>query len=169
MLKSARQYFYHMCSSLWEYFSCKMSLLVICEILRPFFNLLTLDDKYSLGNKENLTQPIQTQLSKKRLIFFNFLLHFRNLTLILNNVKRKKTLIAYAFPKLQAGRDVERNCLRSPISEQPRIVNILKGPKHCWNPPDSSFLIFFKSSWKTLVRKSCYKSYPKAQYGFFAH
>ena len=100
MLKSARQYFYHMCSSLWEYFSYKMSLLVICEILRPFFNLLTLDDKYSLGNKENLTQPIQTQLSKKRLIFFNFLLHFRNLTLILNNVKRKKTLIAYAFPKL---------------------------------------------------------------------
>ena len=51
LLKSARQYFYQMCSSLWEYFSYKMCLLVISEILRPFFNLLTLDDKDSVSNR----------------------------------------------------------------------------------------------------------------------
>ena len=54
-----------MCSSFCEYFSKKKSFLVISEILRTFFNKLTFDDKYSLGNGENLQQPIQMQLSKK--------------------------------------------------------------------------------------------------------
>ena len=72
VLKLARQELCHMCSSLWEYFSYKKSFLVISEILRPFFNLLTLDDKYCLGNRGNLRQAIQTQLSKKRHIFSLF-------------------------------------------------------------------------------------------------
>ena len=41
-----------------------MSLLVIYKILGVFVNTLTLDDKYSLLNSENLRQPIQMQLSK---------------------------------------------------------------------------------------------------------
>ena len=72
LLKPARQWFYHMCSSLLENFSSKKSSLVISESLRPFFHLLTLDDKYSLGNRENLRQPIQAQLSKIRDIFSHF-------------------------------------------------------------------------------------------------
>ena len=58
-----------MCSSLLKYFSSKKSFLVISEILEPFLNLLTLHDKYSLGNRENLLQTIQMQLSKNQLIF----------------------------------------------------------------------------------------------------
>ena len=50
------------------------------EILRPFFNLLTLNDKYSVGNREILTQPIQTQLSKKRQIFSDFSTGFQKST-----------------------------------------------------------------------------------------
>ena len=38
---------------------------VICKILRLFVKTLTADDKYSLPNGDNLTQPIQMQLSKK--------------------------------------------------------------------------------------------------------
>ena len=41
-----------------------MSLLVIYKILGVFVNTLTLDDKYSLLNSENLRQTIQMQLSK---------------------------------------------------------------------------------------------------------
>ena len=33
-------------------------MLVVCEILRLFFNTLTDDDKYSLLNRESLTEPI---------------------------------------------------------------------------------------------------------------
>ena len=46
-----------------------MSLVVIYEIPGYFVNILTVDDKYSLPNSENLPKPIQLQLSKKRIIF----------------------------------------------------------------------------------------------------
>ena len=42
----------------------KRALLVICKILGLPVNTLTTDDKYFLFNRENLTQPIQMQLSK---------------------------------------------------------------------------------------------------------
>ena len=53
-----------------------MSLLVICEILGLFVNTLTAHDKYSIRNTENLSQPIQIQLSKKQNIFLHYLLEF---------------------------------------------------------------------------------------------
>ena len=49
--------------------SCKMSLLALCKILRLFVNKVTADDKYSLLNRDNLTQPIQMQLSQKQILF----------------------------------------------------------------------------------------------------
>ena len=39
-------------------------------------NTFTADDKYSLLKRDNLTQPIQMQLSKKQKIFLNFVLYF---------------------------------------------------------------------------------------------
>ena len=47
-------------------FNRKMSLLVTHKSLSLFVNTLTADDKYSLLNKDNLAQPIQMQLSKKK-------------------------------------------------------------------------------------------------------
>ena len=49
-----------------------MSLLVISKILGLFVNTLTVDDKYSLRNSENLRQPITMQLFKKQIFFLNF-------------------------------------------------------------------------------------------------
>ena len=49
------------------------------ENLRLFVNLLTADDKYSLLNRDNLTQPIQVELSQKEKICPKFFLHFWNL------------------------------------------------------------------------------------------
>ena len=40
-----------------------------CKILTLFANTFTADDKYSLFNRENLTQPIQMQLSQKHKTF----------------------------------------------------------------------------------------------------
>ena len=50
----------------------KKSLLVIQEILTLFVNTLTVNDKHYLLNRDNLTQPIQIQLSQKQTIFMNF-------------------------------------------------------------------------------------------------
>ena len=49
--------------------NCKKSLLVICKILRLFVNTFSAVDKYSLPNREYLTQPIQVQLSQKQKTF----------------------------------------------------------------------------------------------------
>ena len=64
----------------------KKSLLVIHKILRLFVNTLTVDDKHYLLNRDNLTQPIQMQLSKKQktfseisFAFLNSLLNFKHL------------------------------------------------------------------------------------------
>ena len=51
LLKSARQNFCHIFWSLWKEISSKNSVLVVFEILRLFFNILTPNDKYSLSVK----------------------------------------------------------------------------------------------------------------------
>ena len=55
------------------------SLLVIHKILRLFANTLTVNDKHYVFNSDNLTQPIQIELSQKERAFLNFLWHFSNL------------------------------------------------------------------------------------------
>ena len=45
---------------------------MIHKILRLFVNTLTLDDKHYLLNRDNLTQPIQIQLSQKQKTFSGF-------------------------------------------------------------------------------------------------
>ena len=42
----------------------KKSLLLICKVLKLFVNALTARDKYSIRNRDNLTMPIQMQLSQ---------------------------------------------------------------------------------------------------------
>ena len=57
--------------------------------------------------------------------------------------KKNMTLKAYVFPKLQTAKTWLEKSLKSPVSEHPLIVNILKGPKHCRNLQDSTFIILF--------------------------
>ena len=78
-----------MCSSLLECFIAKKVFLVIHEILRSFFNTLPLDDKYSLGNTENVPQPIQMQLSKRLQIFFQFFTAFLKSTFNFQHCEEK--------------------------------------------------------------------------------
>ena len=66
-----------------------------------FVNTLTADDKYSLLNRDNLTQPIWTELSKKQTAFSQLLLEFWKSTLNFEHFQKKMTLIADLFPKLR--------------------------------------------------------------------
>ena len=87
MFQSQWQHLYnYIYWSLWTKLHWKKSLLVIHKILRLFVNTLTVDEKHYLLNRDNLTQPIQMQLSKKQKkisdIFFAFLksiLNFKHL------------------------------------------------------------------------------------------
>ena len=42
--------------------------------MQNFVDILTADNKYSLLNKDNLTQPIQMQFSRKEKAFFSIFL-----------------------------------------------------------------------------------------------
>ena len=80
LFKSQRQHLRHIYCSTGRQCSGKKPLLVIWQGLRLFVNTMTAVERYSLPNKDNLTQPIHMQFSQKLKIFLNFFLHFQNLT-----------------------------------------------------------------------------------------
>ena len=54
-----------------------------------FVNTLTADDKYSPLNRDNLIQPIRTQLSQKQQAFSEFFLAFSKSTLNFEHFEKK--------------------------------------------------------------------------------
>ena len=84
----------------------KKSTLVLCIILRLFFNTLTADDKYSLLNIDNLTQPIQILLSQKQKTFSQFFSAFLKPALNFEHFQKKEDLIADVFQKLPSAKKV---------------------------------------------------------------
>ena len=66
-----------------------MSPSVWCEILRPFVNALTADDKYSGNNMENLRQQFQKPLSQKQKIFSGFCFAFLKCVWNLEHFQKK--------------------------------------------------------------------------------
>ena len=69
--------------------NCKKSLLVICKILRLFVNILSAVEKYSLPNREYLTQPIQVELSSKQNTFPVFFSSFSKSELNFEHFRKK--------------------------------------------------------------------------------
>ena len=57
-----------------------------------FVNTLTADEQHSLLNRDNLTQPIRTQLSQKRQAFSEFFLAFSKSTLNFQSLQKKDDL-----------------------------------------------------------------------------
>ena len=57
-----------------------------------FVNTLTADDQYSLLNRDNLTQPIRTQLFEKQKPFSRFFLVFLKSTLNFQHLQKKDDL-----------------------------------------------------------------------------
>ena len=64
-------------------------MLVLCKILRLFVNTLTTDDKYSVFNRENLTQPIQILLYQKERTFSQFFSSFLKSTFNFEHFQKK--------------------------------------------------------------------------------
>ena len=68
---------------------------MILKILKLFVNTLTVDDKYSLPNRDNLEPPIQMQLSQKQKTFSEvFLCLFK---IYMELFQKKMTLIRDVF------------------------------------------------------------------------
>ena len=72
LLKSASQHLYHIHRSLPRKLSWKKSLLLTCKILGLLVNTFPADEKYTVLNRDNLTIPIQMELSQKQKNFSQF-------------------------------------------------------------------------------------------------
>ena len=79
----------HIYWSLGSQLSYKKSLLVICKISKLFPNTLSADVKYSLVDRDNLTQQIKMELSQKIKTFFQFLISFLKSSLNLAHFRKK--------------------------------------------------------------------------------
>ena len=73
----------------------KTSALVWSEILRPFLNTLTADNKYSRCNVHNFVQQVQTPLSQKQKTFCGFFIAFLKCAWNLEHFEKK-----YEYPSL---------------------------------------------------------------------
>ena len=89
LLECQGQLLYHFYWSQFRQYSCKMSLLVMCKIWRLFIKTVSADGKYSLFNRDNLTQPIQMQLSRKQKTFSEFFSAFLKSSLNFEHFQKK--------------------------------------------------------------------------------
>ena len=74
--KSASRHLYHIHQSLPSQFSWKKAFLLTCQILGLLVNTLAADEKYLVLHRDNLTIPIQMQLSQKQKTFSEFFAAF---------------------------------------------------------------------------------------------
>ena len=82
---------------------------MIHKILRLFVNTLRVDDKHYLLNRDNLTQPIQMQLSQKQKTFSEFFFAFSKSILDFKHLPKKRmTLIADVFLEIPAPKNIVR-------------------------------------------------------------
>ena len=78
------------------------------KILKLFVKTLTVNDKHSLLNGENLKQPIYMILCHKKRTFSSiFFVHLKSI-LNFQNFHKDRTLIADVFPKLQTSKNGAR-------------------------------------------------------------
>ena len=100
LLKFEWQHPYQIYWSPWRILTCKKSLLVTCKIWRLFPNTLSADGKYSLFNRDNLTQPIQMQLSQKQKNFSNFFSLFLKSSLNFEYFLKKDDLHSWCISEI---------------------------------------------------------------------
>ena len=76
LLKSPPQDLYHSHWSLSKKLCLKKTLFLTCQILGLLVNTLAAEKKYPVLNRDNLTIPIQMQLSQKKKVFSQFFAAF---------------------------------------------------------------------------------------------
>ena len=81
---------------------------MIHKILRLFVNTLTVDEKHYLLNRDNLTQPIQIQLSQKQKIFSELFFAFLKSILNFKHLPKKMSVIADVFKEIPAPKNMAR-------------------------------------------------------------
>ena len=94
-------------------------------------NTLAGDEKYPVLNRDNLTIPIQMELSQKEKTFSEVSDSFLNSILNFKHFEQKMMLIAFIFPNLPTPKTWLDKYLKGPVSEEVSTSNMAHVPKHC--------------------------------------
>ena len=119
LLKSPSVHLYPIDWLLEIQFSWKQSALLTCQILGLLVNTLAADEKYPLLKRDNLTIPIQMQLSQKQKPFSAFLASILKCRWNFENFDKKETLIDFVILRLRTSKSKPDKYLKSPVSEYP--------------------------------------------------
>ena len=123
LLKSASNHLYHIHWSLQSQLSWKKSVLLICRILGLLVNTFATDKKYPVLNRDNLTIPIQMQLSKKQESFSKFFAPFLKSSWNSECFLKKDDLHSFCISKIRDSENVVRSMskksrFRGPFEKQ---------------------------------------------------
>ena len=147
-------------TGLWSCFSsflvnliCKISPLVLGEILGVFVNTLTAKGMYPVQDSENFPLPIQMQLSEKWKTFSHFLFHFLNLQNTLNILKGKIIVIANVFPKLEIVKKFVRTLSKKRRFRKRFESQLVKASQILAKSQWEHFSHVFSSLWGNLIWK----------------
>ena len=102
-----------------------------CQILGLLLNTLAADEKNPVPNKDNLTIPIQMQLSDKQNSFYHSFAAFLRSRINFKYSEKRMTHIDFVFPKLWTAKTWSDKCLKSPVSEDPSTSNKVNLPNQC--------------------------------------
>ena len=143
LLKSEWQPPYHIHWELPSQLSWKNSLLLTCQIFGLFVNTLAADEKYPLLKRNNLTIPIEMQLSQKHKTFSRFYTAFLKSRWTFEHFDKKKLMVMdFVISKLRTPKTYSEKCLKSHVWENPLTRNMVNVRKQCWNLHRSTFPIF---------------------------
>ena len=118
---------------------------------------MTDDDKYSLLNRNNLTQPIQILLSQKQKTFYEFFWAFLKSTLNFDHFQQKDDPYSRRISQITVSKkEWLDKCLEYHASEYPSTNNMINGHKHSCNSDDATFTIFVDPCENSSVGKSLY-------------
>ena len=115
LLKSPSQHLYHIHWSLATKLCSKKSLLLTWKILGLLVNTLAADEKYPVLHRDNLTIPIQMQISQKQKFFYHFSATVLKSKLSFEHFEKEMTLTAFVFPKLRTLKTWLDKSLKSPV------------------------------------------------------
>ena len=154
LFKSREHYLYHVHWSLPSQIRWKKPLLLRWKTLGLLVNTLAADLQHPVLNRDNLTIPIQMQLSQKQKTFSQFLCAFLKSLLNFKYFEKKMTARDFVFPKLLTPKTWSDKCLKIPVLADPSASSRVNVPKYCWNLHPSILIIFIDHCQGNWVGKS---------------
>ena len=123
LLKSASEHLYHIHWSLARKLCSKKSLFLTWKIWELLVNTLAVNEKYPVLKRDNLTIPIQMQLSQKQKTFSEFFAAFLECRLKFKYFEKKDHPHRFCLSEITDSENVVRyitkkSCFRGPFNKQ---------------------------------------------------